>query len=659
MHRLTFKATLVILTLILFCFFCLPTLAKEQKSTKTDSWIDKVGTIYLQEKIPAAQQFALLRLLESRLGIEPDGKLNMIKAWNAQSQLEKAAIEYGNSGNNENFAYMEDKVNLLGYNYIYFEICTVYKERYAKRFIRYFENGFHPNRSMFIKEAYYYKILYYYLYLMQDQLIGKINTAVAQLNQSPSKAPSFDKNDIRSFSLLVKVAAELDNLRLESKGAEKDLFKKSFSTAEQNWIQAAVEYFTNPETHEALCSYEWFNSNIPLDLTAMVISHSIQRTWKQQAMAYRASLPLMLFADKASTQTSVEKLLDATLNKLKLDNREVDIMVLSALKTWLTKQINHGINVEDRIKYSQVLSELEVCPSGWTFFNLFSCRGKTAKLKEHAEAWDVLSYEKKQSLFENEISTLYFEAVDNITSVFNDLEKIFGKDKIFGSQLKENSVNYIFHKYRGEINYYFEYIKLGLVDKGAGTTQMPLSNLKNNCLYDFKAAFIKADDQPVNHINLLKAFNLLFRELTRQGKLNEIQQYEEEIEALVSGPNKLGAVLAHSENNLYDIYRLIAYSYISSNNGLQYHALDVAKKSFDLAKAYYKSASREQGYILGDKLGALDISYTQTDDYERQFEFYQDIANKLGKKIHLLLPEEDIALYNRMQNIRNPKGLLL
>jgi hypothetical protein len=85
----------------------------------------------------------------------------------------------------------------------------------------------------------------------------------------------------------------------------------------------------------------------------------------------------------------------------------------------------------------------------------------------------------------------------------------------------------------------------------------------------------------------------------------------------------------------------------------------VAKKSFDLAKSYYIEVSRENGYILGGKIGAMDTNYTQTDDYERQFEFYQDIAQKLGKKIQLLLPPEDVGLYNRMRSLRNPKGLLL
>ncbi len=437
------------------------------------------------------------------------------------------------------------------------------------------------------------------------------------------------------------------------------LFKKTFSLDEQNWIKATVDYFANPETHAALCSYEWFNSNIPLYLTAQVISHNIQLTWKKQAIAYRASLPLMLFADDSSTRTSVKKLFDSTLSKLQLDNREVDIMVLSALKTWLSKQIRHGISVDDRIMYSKILSELELCPSGRIFYNLYTSTGKIAKLKEYTQMWDSLNSDKKKTLFENKIDDLYFEATDNISSVFKDLEKIFGKEKIYGRQIKANSVNHIFHRYRGEANYYYEYLKLGLFDKETNNTQVPLSNLKHNCLYDFKAAFVKADEKKINHVNLLKAYNLLLRELVRQGEINEIRKYEKEIDSFVSGKHKLGSILAHYDNNLYDIYRLIAYAYISSDKRVQHHALDVAKKSFDLAKSYYIEVSRKNGYVLGGKIGAMDTNYTQTDDYERQFEFYQDIAQKLGKKIQLLLPPEDVGLYNRMRSLRNPKGLLL
>jgi hypothetical protein len=637
----------------------LSTEAQESKERKTGEWIAEIGKIYLQDKMSPKDQDRLLEILELKLGIGQNGHLDIIKTWSAQSALERSANEHNTSGTNENFIYMEDKVNLLGYNYIYFETCTVYKSVHAERFIKYFENGFYPNRSLFIKEANYYKILYYYLYLVQDSLIGKINRTITQLNETPTKAPDFSKEDIKTFCLIVNASTELDNIRLESEVTGDSLFKKTFSLDEQKWINAAVDYFASPETHTALYSYEWFNSNIPLSLTAQVISHDIQLTWKKQAIAYRASLPLMLFADDSSTQTSVKKLFDSTLSKLELDNREVDIMVLSALKTWLSKQIRHGISVDDRIMYSKILSELEVCPSGRIFYNLYTSIGKIEKLKEYTRMWDSLNSDKKNTLFENKIDELYFEATDNLSSVFNDLEKIFGKEKIYGRQIKLNSVNHIFHKYRGESNYYYEYLKLGLFDKETNNTQVPLSNLKNNCLYDFKAAFVKADEKKINHVNLLKAYNLLLRELVRRREINEIRKYEKEIDSFVSGKHKLGSILAHYDNNLYDIYRLIAYAYISSDKRVQHHALDVARKSFFLAKSYYIEVSREHGYILEGKIGAMDTNYTQTDDYERQFEFYQDIAQKLGKKIQLLLPPEDVGLYNRMRSLRNPKGLLL
>ncbi len=158
----------------------LSTEAQESKERKTGEWIAEACKIYLQDKMSPKDQNRLLEILELNLGIGQNGHLDIIKTWSAQSALEKSANEYNTSDTNENFIYMEDKVNLLGYNYIYFETCTVYKGMHAKRFIKYFENGFYPNRSLFIKEAYYYKILYYYLYIVQDSIIDKINRTITQ-----------------------------------------------------------------------------------------------------------------------------------------------------------------------------------------------------------------------------------------------------------------------------------------------------------------------------------------------------------------------------------------------------------------------------------------------------------------------------------------------
>jgi hypothetical protein len=71
------------------------------------------------------------------------------------------------------------------------------------------------------------------------------------------------------------------------------------------------------------------------------------------------------------------------------------------------------------------------------------------------------------------------------------------------------------------------------------------------------------------------------------------------------------------------------------------------------------SAAMEAGYVQNNIPGALNNRCSEIDDFERQFEFYQDIALKLGKKIGLLLPGEDIELYNRLQNLRHPEGFIL
>jgi hypothetical protein len=629
----------------------LPTAPEETSS----DWIPEIGRLYLQDKLSEKDLNTLFTSLEAHLGIQKNGMMDLVKTREAQAALYKYSEDPDKPFSN---IYFDDKQNLTGYNYIFFEMCILNKNKYANRFKTYFEHGFYPNRSLFIREEYYYKILYYYLYIAQDGLINRITHAINQLNKSPNVAPSFTKEDILTLDSTVKVCAELDDLRLKGDKVLDSPYEKIFSPEERAWLNDSISYFTNIETHIALFSYPWFRAHVPLSISAQVIAHDIRETWINQTISHRALLPLMLFTNQGDLQFSVEKLFSDTLNKLKLDNREVDVVVMSALKTWLRKQVEHGIKVEDRMKYKDILDELDVCPSGWIFYNLYSCRKPLEEMKDYARKWDTYSTKQKKQIFNQKIVYLYADALDKITIVFSDLEKLFGKVQVFGREQKTTSINHVFHRYRGEIGYYYEYLQFGLYDKGLSSIRFPLANSRKNCLFDFKAAFVKADDIAINHKNLLAAYDLLFKELASQGKTSEIMKFEEELETFINNENhRLGSLVIHDEDDRYDIYRIIANTYLS-NKQLQTRALKVAERSYMLARRYYVDAAKTAGYVQGEIAGALNNNCSEIDDYERQFEFYQEIALKLGKKIWLL-PNEDIQLYNRLQNLRNPEGCLL
>jgi len=621
-----------------------------------EDWISQVGKLYLQEKRSVNDQKKLYKLLDKSLGINRNGSLNLIKTREAHAALK----QYSDNPDKEfSNIYYDDKLNLTGYNFIYFEVCAFNKKSQSKRFKRYFENGFYPNRSLYLKEEYYYKTLYYYLYVIQEQLINKISQATTELGNNPDATPSFTKNDIKSFDTTVKVCAELDEFRIKGKKVFDSPYKKIFSADERDWLKASIQYFTDIETHIAIYSYPWFRANIPLELSAHVIAHDIRETWIDQTISHRALLPLMLFTSEGDLQFSVEKLFGDTLNKLKLDNREVDIVVMSALKTWLSKQIEHGIKVEDRIKYQQILDELQVCPTGWVFYNLYSCRKPLEELKKYAKKWDSYSQKEKTDLFNNKILYLHADAREKIGIVFSDLEKLFGRVQVFGREQKSTSINHIFHRYRGEIEYFFEYLQFGLYENNLGNMRFSLANSRKNCLFDFKAAFVKDYNNKDNHKNLLSTYNLLFKELASQGKISEIIKFERELETFINNENyQLGSLMGHSDDDRYEIYKIIANSYLS-NKELHTKALQIAERSYALSLQYYTEAAQEAGYVFNGKPGALNNNCTQIDDYERQFEFYQEIAKKLGKKIWLLLPTKDVQLYNRLQDLRNPEGFLL
>ncbi len=624
-------------------------------------WMYDIAKLYLKDKLSLREQEHLLKTLENNLGIEPDGTLDFVQAWNAKSDLHTAVKESSRESDNvdDDFLYLVDRMNLLGLNYIYFHVCAIYEKQHAERFIRYFENGFYPNRAFFIKEGFYYKILNYYLYLIYTDTQNTLTKTISLLNKNTGSTPPFGEKNIRKFMFAIDVSSELDAFRNEGEGFSDSLYNKVFTSKEREMIDNMLSFLISQETHTAINSYDYFKTTLPLSLSAKVISHNIQQTWIKQSISYRSRLPLMLFVDKDSLEVSVEKIFKTTLEQLALDNREVDILVLSALKIWLSKQIQHGIMVKDRIKYKQLLEEIQVCPSGLIFFNLYDSRSKLIKLREYVHNWDNYSPQKKKSLFDNEINQIYFEATENIDRVFSDLENIFGEEKIYGKEIKKDSINYIFHKYKGEIDYFYYYLRFSFLDKNKMDQIAPLAAFKNNCLNNFKAAFVKADDKKENHINLLKAYLLLFQVLAKQGKINEIQKYENQLNRFISGKHYLSAILDHKDNNLYDIYKVIAYAYLTAGRDYQNHALEIARQSFELSKSYLTTAAAKRGCIDGNKIGAIDKKYTEIDDFGRQYEFYQDISKRLGKKIHLLLPNEDVQLYKRIQKLNTPEGLLL
>ena len=630
---------------------------KVSVSTKQSSllWISTVGQIYMRPSLSDRERGMLFALLRSHLGIRKDGTLDVTVARQASHQLSRYTHLKKRPFTR---LYFDDKLNLTGYNYIYLETCLLNRSLDAPRFVSYFERGFYPNRALFLKEEHYYKSLYYYLYLTQGSLVTAVDNAVATLSANPKATPDFSMGRIKSLETTVAVCSELDNLKHRSPTADSP-WARIFTESERTWIEGSISYFTGIETHVALSSYDWFKRSLPLSIGSRIISHNIRQSWEEQSASHRTILPLMLFMDHGSKQFSVEKLFQETLSMLKMDNREVDLVVLSAMKSWLLKQIRQGIKVGDRSTYKQILDELNVCPSGWIFYNLYSCRPALNALKQDAAHWETLPVKKRQELFETRVEPNYRDAKTKIDMVFSDLEMIFGEEEIYGGQYKASSINHLFHRYRGEIDYTFEFLQSGLYGDDLSQARLPLANTSRNCLHDFTAAFVKAPQLRINHVNLLNAYTLLFRELAAQGKVGVLSRHEKEMEEFIlSDTYRLGSALKHEEDSRYAIYGIIADAYLS-NPRLKTRALKVAERSLSLARSYYTEAARREGFISGALPGALSTKATEVDDYERQYERFQAISEALGKRALLLLPREDVELYNRMQDVRNPEGYLL
>jgi len=584
-----------------------------------------------------------LQILESRLGIKPDGSLNLVKSWTGAYALDRCSDSVKNDTREVEdwFFELKDKFSLTGFNYLYFELCIMNQKQYGQRFVKYFENGFYPNRAMFDKTPYYYKSLYYYLLLVTDNISKKFNAAITFLNKNPGKTPKYvSEKDFNRFQMAVSVSGELDEFGARASDDGVSLWERMFSQNEQNYIRNTTGYFLGVSTHEALMS--WFSESLPLlQASAVAFAHDISKTWDRQAAICRTRLPLVFFAEEGGTQVSIENLFNETMDKLRLDNRTVDVMIMTALRTWLSKQVRQGIRIEDRLKYNSILADLKASPTGNIFANLYDCRAEIAKLKNYADTWP--SVRNKKAVFEGDVMDSLYAAKENMDRIFGDLEKLFGTEQ------KAGSVNYIFHKYRGEIYYYFKYIQFETF--GAEKIMIPAAGPEANYLKNFEAAYIEAPDKPENHINLLNGFNLLFRKLLAEGRVSEIRQWEQRLIAFIYGKYPLGSKLSHTDNNLYDIYRVLTEAYLSSRR-YETRALETAKKGFELSKTYYMKAANKAGYLQGGSIGAIIRDNTEMDDFQRQFELYKKVANRSGKKIQLLVSSGDVQLYNRIQRIR-------
>ncbi len=631
----------------------------KQFQWQVPEWVVKAGRLYMKQKNAAACE-DLLQILEKQLGVEKDGTLDLRQAWQSKKDLSldfdeafkevsgtgdtwiKAGVTDSAAGDTSWRYYLKNKLSLIGFNYIYFELCTKYQDAYKERFIRYFENGFYPNRSLFSQNSNYYRSLYYYLYLTTSDISRKFNRATVFLNKHPRQAPRYIlEEDLERFQMLVSAASELDLFISQKMNLADALYEKVFSEKERAWLKKTLDYYLSTDTHTALLSYRWFRRNMPLEASAHMISHDILKTWEKQATIERSRLPLMFFGEKGGTRVSIEEVFKATLEKLRLDNRKVDIMVLTALKSWLAKQVQRGIRIDDRKTYNRILAELKVCPTGWIFANLYDCRTHLGKLQGYVDNWE--NHNNKKQVFKSRVMDAFFAAKEKIDRIFGDLEKIYGKEQ------KGDRINHIFYKYRGEMRYCFKYLQFETFNGEGGV--VPAAGPEANYLADFKAAFVACSDERQNHINLLKGYHLLFRKLYADGRIEEIRRREREMESLVNGELELGSGLDHQENELYDIYRLLTFAYLSSPE-LEVHALETARKGFVLARDYYLKAASKAGYSADGSFGAITTDNTVMDDYQRQFELYRRVAGKLGKNIQLLVPDRDIRLYNRIQEMR-------
>ncbi|MGM0418443.1 MAG: hypothetical protein ACQEQS_06960 [Thermodesulfobacteriota bacterium] len=641
-----FKLTVsvAIFSLLIFSSVSAQNIDKDSNQNYLKS-LNKVYSLYAKSDIKKEEIGYIFSTIENIAGIDDSGKI-------LSEQALKTEIFFKKNSDKLNSDYVSDQLfNLLGLYYIYLETATFYKQK--EKFINFFENGFFENRDFYSKGKYYYRILYFYLVNTQDEIISKINKAVEVLNKNRESEPDFSEKDINRLEKQIIVSNELIRfIRISEYDQELSgiNFNKIFDSDERQWIKTTAGWFTDTDNFLALYSYEWFSKNIPVSVPTALISDKTALNWEQQSVLQRKKLPLVFYNDgKNEYKTNIDELFNETVKYLKFNNRQIDIIVVSALKSWITKQIKQGVNVEDRLKYKNILEELNVCPSGWIFYNLYELRQHLARLKEISVNWETESEENKGKLFENEVRRHFYSGRDNIDNIFKELKVIFGSSGEYSHLTKENDINYIFHKYQGELYYYYENIFFSWVKEfSQENVRVPSSDIEKDCVEEFSRAFIKAPEVKANHENLLKAYNLYLNELLYNGSIVKITELNEEFMHLVND-KKLGSILPNSKNNTYDILHIFANTFIRSPSR-EDKALDIAIKSFDIAFDYYKKAAEDYGFIVDNQAGALNNKCTEIDDYQREFEFLKKIAEKSGKNIQLIISEEKIKLYNKLRS---------
>lgn len=614
-------------------------------------WAAQAWELYVSQNRSSTDQARLLELLETHLGIGVDGRLNLDLAQKAAAELTQ--LQKTPRAESETVRQLteqfSDRLSLEGYNYLYFETCARDNGAYGERFVRYFQKGFYPNRTLSSKSTYYYKILLFYLIIVRDQVVDKLGSVTDQLNKDPKATPVFSDEDVAKLETAVAVSIELDGLRSQGAVSEISLYKEAFTDKQRVWLDQTIDYFSGPETHANLATYKWLKNRIPARISAEVISHQIWKLWKQDAIAQRNRPPVVLFSeqlpDQASDSSSAAGKIARSIELLGIGNKEVDRVVMYVLKTWLVRLSKYSPSTTDRTTYTEMLRDLELSSSGSVFADLYAIREPLAKIKEHAQKWETLDDYRKKSLFEKEVEPLYIQGLDAIDRAFEEM----GGRRSDG--LRAGVINYIFYKNRGELVYNIEKMRLATYADDPAQTRAAVANLRKDCLEDLKSAFLRASQIKENHVNLLNAYNLLFQGLVKLSDISQVGLYLKEMEELVSGKHALGSVVDQKDDIRYDTYRLIAYAYLSHEE-FEQRSLDVARRGLELAKINYIALAKTSGYMVEDNVGAVPWAATEKHDYERQYELYRDVARRLGKKVNVLLPEADIDLYNRIQSVK-------
>lgn len=638
MYQLTRK---LIVSFICFLFF-IPALSFAESQQGNIDDLKKVYNLYSKGIDEKGDVDFVFKFIENFTGIKKSGETNREKALEAKIFIKKTFDKIKTD------EVAEELLNLFGLYYIYAETAALNDQDRLKNF---YEKGFYQDRTFFSKGKYYYKILYYYLVSVAPEMNEKLVNTAQILNKGDDSAPDFNKEDMSRLEVIIFSSNDLLGFVKMGEKSQIDSginFNMIFSEPERNWIKQVAGFYVNTENFFALYSYDWVRANFPQSISTALVSETTALKWKEQSLQNRKRLPLVFSSeDKDEYKTNIDELFTETVKYLKFNNREIDLVVISALKSWLAREIKQGINVEDRLKYQSILKELSVCPSGWIFYNLYELRQKVEKLKDISVNWNTAYADKKDEIFKSEVTPAYYTGKENLKEIFKELNEIFGssgKNNLYSSSA---NINYIFHKYKGELNYYYENIFFNWAkDLGKTNVRIPATQVWRDSVEEFRIAFLKNPEVVENHENLLKAYNLFLVELQYNGSILQIMRYQDKFMDLVT-ENKLGDPVLSKKNNSYDIFHIFADTSMRTPYNSD-KAISIAKNSFNLAYAYYRKAAENYGFVYEDKTGALNNNCTEIDDYEREFEFLKKIAEESGKKIDLVLSPDKIELYNKL-----------